>query len=226
MGDYLQTAIFEPAGMSSTFYDLSLGQGREVHRQFVWNGGYNTGIAVSAGERSERRLRWFRAAAALGSRAACPEQHGRTLQRSPAAKLHLAKAAALQCWGLELVCVSSSVQVQTTRAWRWMGRALCRRRPGSTPVSPTGTWGQASREWQRTEFVTAACTEWSVPVSWPTCLAQAARIRARMPAQHTNGLPAPSCCPACRRRHVHSDRPAQLVSSAVWGAGAPGAVPR
>lgn len=53
MGDYLQTAIFEPAGMNSTFYDLSLGQGREVHRQFVWNGGYTTGIAVSAGERSE-----------------------------------------------------------------------------------------------------------------------------------------------------------------------------
>ncbi len=50
LGDYFRTAIFEPAGLNSTFYDLSLGQGREVHRQFVWNGGYTTPIAVSAGE--------------------------------------------------------------------------------------------------------------------------------------------------------------------------------
>lgn len=48
LGEYFQDAIFEPAGLNRTFYDPSMGQGRQAYDQLVWNGGYTAPILVSA----------------------------------------------------------------------------------------------------------------------------------------------------------------------------------
>lgn len=63
LGEYFEAAIFEPASLNRTFYDMSMGQGRRPHDHLVWNGGYNAPIAVSAGGQPWRLPRWSAASA-------------------------------------------------------------------------------------------------------------------------------------------------------------------